>query len=467
MPPDLFESFKSALDRQALWVAPEAVLVAVSGGPDSVALLHLFGRMRAECKFPLSVAHLNHALRGEESDMDEAFVAELSLRYQVPFITQKLSPGQLGDAPEGMEAAARKVRYKFLRDTAGRIGAARVALGHTLDDQAETFLLRLLRGSGPRGLGGIHPALDGLFIRPLLESSRESVENYLRNSGERWREDSSNQDLSRTRNRIRHQLVPLLQSQYNPEIVSVLSRTTTVLREEDEYLDSVTRELARRLVRKEEQGVSLAIPAVRVMPPALRRRLLRSFLETATPPQSPPPDFETTSALEALVTEGRHQTTLTLGPGLEVRVLYADLVAMSTPAPLDEQASVPLPVPGEAAWPEMGVRLRAQQVSRMEAGNPESPFALGRAYLDADALPGPLAVRRRREGDRFRPLGAPGESKLKSFLINHKVPRPVRDRIPLVVAGDKIAWVVGYQIDDRFKVTPRTRRVLVLSKELP
>jgi tRNA(Ile)-lysidine synthase len=465
MPPDLFESFKLALDRQALWVPPEAVLVAVSGGPDSVALLHLFSRLRAEIGFPLTAAHLNHALRGVESDRDEAFVEELALRHQVPCITQRLSPGQLANAPEGIEAAARKARYEFLHGTARRIGAARVALGHTRNDQAETFLLRLLRGSGPRGLGGIHPSLNGLFIRPLLEASRESVENYLRSSGESWREDSSNQDLRRTRNRIRHHLLPLMQTQYNPEIFEVLARTTSVLRDEDEYLQSVTRELTRRLVRDEEPGLSLAIPAVRVLPPALRRRLLRSFLERAAP-LSPPPDFESTLALEAMVTEGRHQATMTVGPCLEIRVLYADLVAISKSAPM-ELTSVPLPVPGEASWPELGVRLRARQVSRTEAGNPETPSAMGRAFLDADALPGPLAVRHRREGDRFRPLGAAGESKLKSFLIDRKVPRPVRDRIPLVVAGDQIAWVVGYQIDDRFKVTPRTRRVLVLSKELP
>jgi tRNA(Ile)-lysidine synthase len=466
MPPDLFESFKSALERHALWVPPEAVLVAVSGGSDSVALLHLFGRLRAETPFPLSVAHLNHALRGKESDMDEAFVGELAARHQVPWFTRRLSPGQLGDAAEGMEAAARRARYDFLRETAGRIGAARVALGHTRDDQAETFLLRLLRGAGPRGLGGIYPSLHGVFIRPLLEISRESLQLHLRESGVSWREDSSNQDLARTRNRIRHQLLPWLQSQYNPEIDEVLSRTTGVLRDEEEYLDSVTRELARRLVREEEQGLSLAVPAVRVLPPALRRRLLRSFLERATGEPCPPPDFETTSALEALVREGRHQAAITIASGLEIRVVYSDLVALLRPAPVP-QASVPLPVPGEAALPELGLRLSARQVSLAEAGDPKRLRSAGRAFLDADALPGPLEVRRRREGDHFRPLGAPGESKLKAFLIDRKVPQPVRDRIPLVVAGDQIAWVVGYQIDDRFKVTKRTRRVLVLSKELP
>ena len=156
---------------------------------------------------------------------------------------------------------------------------------------------------------------------------------------------------------------------------------------------------------------------------------------------------------------------MTLRPDLEARVIYSDLLLLP-PQAAPEPDAVPLPVPGEAALPDLGVRLSARHMSPSEVGDPRITTIPGRALLDADALPGPLLVRRRRNGDLFRPLGAPGESKLKSYFIDHKVPRPVRDRIPLVVAGDKIAWVVGYQIDDRFKVTPRTRRVVVLSKEL-
>jgi len=461
---DLFESFKSALDRLALWKKGEAVLIAASGGPDSTGLLDLFARLQEESPFPLAVVHLNHGLRGDESDADERFVETLAKRHNLSFHVRRISRVELEGTTEGLEAAARKARYRFLRETARTTGSSRVALGHTREDQSETLLMRLLRGSGRRGLGGIHPCVDGIFIRPLLEVSRETVKAYLLRRGETWREDSSNQDLRRMRNRVRHRLMPLLRQEFNPEIDAVLARTATFFREEDEFLDTLTVDLARRLIRNEAQGFCLSIPALRVLPAALRRRLLRSFLEGASP-DSAPPDFETTAALETLVREGRHRAAVTLRPDLEARVIYSDLLLLP-PQAAPEPDAVPLPVPGEAALPDLGVRLSARQMSPSEVGDPRITTIPGRALLDADALPGPLLVRRRRNGDLFRPLGAPGESKLKSYFIDHKVPRPVRDRIPLVVAGDKIAWVVGYQIDDRFKVTPRTRRVVVLSKEL-
>jgi tRNA(Ile)-lysidine synthase len=256
----------------------------------------------------------------------------------------------------------------------------------------------------------------------------------------------------------------LLQSDYNPDIISTLARTADILREEDDYLDSLSGDLAHRLIHRESGGWSLAIPAVRVLPAALQRRLLRVFLDRAAP-DSPPQDYRTTRQLEALVEEGRHGTAVTLSPGLRVRVLYSDLTV--TPGAFEyKMERVPLPIPGEAALPDLGLKLRAQQADVTEAGNPKTDACGERAILDADVLPGPLMVRQRRKGDLFRPLGCPGEAKLKAFLIDRKVPRPERDRIPLVVSGGKIAWVVGYQIDDRFKVTPQTRHVLILSKEL-
>ena len=168
MPAEIYEAFKEALSGKSLWKAPESVLVAVSGGSDSIALLHLFARLREESPFPLGAAHLNHAARGSESDGDERFVAETAKRLEVPLHAAKLPAGSLQSQSEGWEAAARKARYQFLRETAAQIGASRVAMGHTKDDQAETVLMRLLRGSGRRGLGGIHPAVEGVFIRPLL-----------------------------------------------------------------------------------------------------------------------------------------------------------------------------------------------------------------------------------------------------------------------------------------------------------
>ena len=468
MSTDLFAAFKNTLSRRWMWRPGESVLAAVSGGPDSTCLLSLFVELREESPFPLAVAHLNHGLRNRESDADEAFAAELARRSGLPFHSRRLPKGHLSGTGVGLEAAARRVRYGFLEETARGIGAVRVAVGHTRDDQAETLLLRLLRGSGPRGLAGIYPIVEGLFIRPLLDITRQEVAAYLEDRGLPCRTDTTNRDPARTRNRIRHRLLPLIREEFNPEIDRTLARTAGILREEEAYLDGVTRDLAGRLLRRDEAGLYLSIPALRVLPAALRRRLLRKALEEATP--STPgvaPDYGLLEMIQELIEDGRHGAAVTLEPRLEARVIYADLALL--PGAREEaqrDAEVPLPVPGEATLPYLGVRLKAEQVAAARIGDPKSGAAPDRALLDADALPGPLVVRARRPGDAFRPLGSPGEAKLKFYLIDHKVPRPIRDRIPLVVSGSRIAWVVGYQIDDRFKVTPETRRVLVLSKEM-
>ncbi|HEV8375616.1 MAG TPA: tRNA lysidine(34) synthetase TilS, partial [Candidatus Polarisedimenticolia bacterium] len=262
---DLFESFKSTLDRHSLWNSGEAVLIAVSGGADSICLLDLFASLREREAFPLYVAHVNHGLRGDESDADEGFVAASAKRLGVPFYVKKLGPDELRSSPKGLEAAARKARFEFLTGIATQTGSSRIALGHTRDDQAETFLLRLLRGSGRRGLGGMHPRTEEVFIRPLLEISRPAVRSHLQARGILWREDSSNEDLGRTRNRVRHRLLPMLKEEFNPEIALGLARTASVFREENDYLDLVTRDLERRLLRVEEQGLSVGIPALRML----------------------------------------------------------------------------------------------------------------------------------------------------------------------------------------------------------
>jgi tRNA(Ile)-lysidine synthase len=250
------------------------VLVAVSGGADSVALLHVLRRLERRWELRLSAAHLNHGLRGAESDEDEAFVLRLGKELGVPVVSERWERPPAGN----LEQAARRARYAFLRRAAASAGATRIAVGHTRDDQAETVLLRILRGSGSLGLVGIHPVVDDLIVRPLIEISRAEIERYLTASGVPWRSDSSNSDLRYRRNRIRHELLPLLRDGYNPRIDEVLAREAAVARDTAGYLEEAARVAYEEMRRDAVGGVALDVPSLLRLHPALRREAVRLAL---------------------------------------------------------------------------------------------------------------------------------------------------------------------------------------------
>jgi tRNA(Ile)-lysidine synthase len=392
---------------------------------------------------------------------------------------------------------------RFLRETAASVGANRIALGHTMDDQAESLLLRLLRGSGTRGLGGTYPVLDGQFIRPLLGVRRSAVLAYLRRRHLSYRVDATNRDLAHARNRVRRRVIPLLEKQLNPAAVEVLARAADLLRDEETWLDALAGAAYRRAAITEPEGAVLAVPLLLEMPAALRRRVLRRAMQEvrghlrgltfrhvdqidALLGRPGIVSIDLPGGLRALQRAG--ELRLRVGPaGGAARVppdragrtaagagraahgvtSVADAAASgatsaSEGAGLEGCREAVCPIPGTVDIPGLGLTLRVRIVP------PEDPAAMpgpNRACLDADLLPGPLLVRPRRPGDRFVPLGGPGTRKVKSFLIDHKVPVDERGRIPLVLSEGRIAWVVGHRIDERFKVTPATRRVLVLEKE--
>jgi tRNA(Ile)-lysidine synthase len=484
--------FRDALARDRMVRRGERVLVAVSGGPDSTALLSLFVRAASNLGVTLHVAHLDHGWRAS-SARDAEFVRRLALRFGIPVTVGHVDPAawkrsRARRAPgerrqSSLEARARTLRQRFLRATAAQVGATRIALGHTLDDQAETLLLRLLRGSGARGLAGIHPVVDGLFIRPLLGARRADILSYLKTRRLTWRRDPTNRDLRLTRNRIRHRLLPLLEKSFNAAAVPTLARAATLMRDEDAWMEDLTRAAFERCVRpsgpasapgsadaasKGAASIVVALDAVTLeaMPVALQRRVVRLALRTVRghlrglgfrhveqallmARRSAPGGADLPGGLRLRRTASR----------LDVRRAEAGAATRGAAAICREALC---PVPGEVAVPDFGLRLKARW---LEAGDPLPEPGPDRALLDADRIEAPLLVRPRRPGDRFVPLGGPGTRRLKSFLIDRKVPVDARGRIPLVVSGERIAWVVGHRIDDRFKITPRTRRVLVLEKE--
>jgi tRNA(Ile)-lysidine synthase len=472
--------FRDALARDRMVRRGERVLVAVSGGPDSTALLSLFVSAAPDLGVSLHVAHLDHGWRAS-SARDAEFVRRLALRFGIPVTVGHVDPAAwkatstrrpAGERRQSsLEARARTLRQRFLTATADQVGATRIALGHTLDDQAETLLLRLLRGSGARGLAGIHPVVDGLFIRPLLGARRADILSYLKTRRLTWRRDPTNRDLRLTRNRIRHRLLPLLEKSFNAAAVPTLARAATLLRDEDAWMEGLARAALERCVgpsSASDAPKSVALDAVTLaaMPEALQRRVVRLALRTV---RGHLRGLGFRHVEQALLLARRSAPGGADLPGglrlrrtascLEVRRAEAGAAMRHAAASCREALC---PVPGEVAVPDFGLRLRARC---LEAGDPLPEPGPDRALLDADRIEAPLLVRPRRPGDRFVPLGGPGTRRLKSFLIDRKVPVDARGRIPLVVSGDRIAWVVGHRIDDRFKITPRTRRVLVLEKE--
>ncbi len=469
--------FRITIERHEMLRPGDLVLVAVSGGPDSTALLALLRGLAPEMRLDLHVAHLDHGWRGSGSAKDAEFVRRMALRYGLPVTVGRVQPSAWSGQDRkqsSREAKAREIRRNFLLETARQIGARRVALGHTRDDQAESFLLRLLRGSGARGLAGTFPVVDGILIRPLIELRRQDLVAYLRENRLRYRRDPTNRDISLTRNRIRHKLLPLLEKQFNPAVVDALAQAAELLRDEDAHLDGAAEAEYRARSSARGNGVAFRAAALLELPIALRRRVLRLALAAVHGDLRRIEMGHVEQSLR-LLEPPRGRRSVSLPDGLSRE---------SGPVPVAGDGSAPrealCPVPGEVPLLGFGFKLRATILPRENEGAPGgndlAPSGIlprpdlrqaGRdtAYLDADLLPDPLLIRPRRPGDRFVPLGAPGSRKVKAFLIDRKVPVDERGLIPLVLSGERIAWVVGHAIDDRFKVTEATRRILVLQKE--
>ncbi|MBC7106471.1 MAG: tRNA lysidine(34) synthetase TilS [Firmicutes bacterium] len=439
----------------------QLVLVAVSGGPDSVALLDILYTLREELGIGLAVAHFDHGLR-PDSAADAEFVRELGGRYG---LTVHVERGEvaLRRAAAGMspEEAARVARYEFLRRLAHQTGAQRVALGHHGDDQAETVLMNFLRGTGVAGLKGIPPVRDGLYVRPLLGLRRWEIEAYCAARGLAVRHDPSNRDPAFLRNRLRRELIPWLEERYNPGLVPALMRTAEVCRAEDEYLSERAAE-AYRAVRCGPEGgaVVLDLAGLDGLPLALARRVIRlAWREAAGPGR--PLEFEGVERLLAAA-RARHPAAVTLPGGLSARIARNLLVVGPAAPPVPPSFEYELRVPGITPVPELGLAVECDILPTP----PDLDYRQvppDQAFLDWDVLAGqPLSVRGRRPGDRFTPLGTGVPVRLKDFLLKQKVPRERRARLPLVATPAEIVWVGGVRPGEKVKVRPTTKRVLWL-----
>ena len=450
----------------------DRVAVAVSGGSDSVALAWLLRDLAARARWDVAgLIHVNHQLRGVESDADEAFCRDLASRLTWPVHIERVDvAGRVRARRESVETAARAERYAALDRGAVALGATTVATGHTQDDQAETVLLRLLRGAGSRGLSAIRPR-RGRYVRPLIDCRRSDLVSDLRDRGEAWRDDGSNLNLDVPRNRLRHTLMKTIASDW-PGGVPALARFAELSSADEAFLTRTAVEVMTALTLqgpggvqvKEAAGVhGLDIRGLNQLPLALARRVVRQVVEAA----GGVPAFQTVEAIRRLARADKSQGHLDF-EGLVVERSGAALRFFGpVPRRSDERTfAYSLTVPGEVQIHETGRVILASFTS-----GPSDSSGHGdgrtRAALQANALRLPLVVRSRRPGDRVRPFGAPGSRKLQDLLVDRKVPRDERDQVPLVVDADgRIVWVVGLTIADDCRVTaPESGMVILESKK--
>jgi tRNA(Ile)-lysidine synthase len=449
--------------KHALFSRGARVLVAVSGGPDSVALLRIMQTLARQDELAIAgIGHFNHQLRGADADADERFCRDLAARDRLPIVTGSADVAALArERRRSIEDAARVARYEFLDSAARQLDAEVVAVGHSLDDQAETFLLRLIRGAGARGLAGIRPRTRNV-VRPLLEIARAELRAYVAEHQLPFREDATNADVRIPRSRVRHQLIPALQ-EYSPGIAAILAREASLAREDEEYLQSRAIEVAGSIVLSNECSVEIDAAALRGLPPALASRVARLALEARAADR-----FIGSRHIERLLdlADAADGTSASLPGQVATRQGSRIVIGTAPDRPFSNSLRFPLSIPGEVAL--AGWTLSAEEIQ--DARGMEAPPArAGTALLPGDSVKGPLAVRTRRRGDWFRPLGMGGRGrKLQDFLVDRKVNRTERDRLPLVVdRDDRIVWVVGQSVAEDFRITrPQWGVILLKARRL-
>jgi len=459
----LIERFKRTIERYRLLDRGDRVVVGVSGGMDSMVLVHLLSVSREEYSLSLIVAHVNHGLRPEESLREAKLVERVAGDLGLPFEQIQFETREFQKRSKlSLQDAARRLRFHFFRELLTKYGAQKIALGHNADDQVETVLIRLLRGSGARGLKGMMPLREGRVIHPLLESWRTEIEDYAKFHHIPFLQDSSNLKSTYLRNRIRRHLIPLLEKDYQPNLKLLLQKTSHLIRDEDDFLEKEADKAYRQMIREEREGLSFSLATYREHHPVIRWRLILKVLQQMDSDQKAPEEGEPPST--AMIYDRLHGSEpcflLELPTGGYIERCYETVFLRKGKVEPTAPFEMDVASPGTTTLREVGKEVIIEVVDRRGSSFKPGECPPNVAFFDYQCLHFPLRMRNFRPGDRFQPLGVKGTQKLKEFFVDHKIPRHERPNVPLLISGEVIAWVAGYRIDERVRVTEKTEKVL-------
>ncbi len=459
--PKFLKGFESYCRNENLFASRDRIVVAVSGGMDSMVLLHCLHSLSTQYQMKLISAHLNHKLRGNEGDEDEDFVREHCLKLNVPFICAVKDAAEFARENKlSLEAAAREVRYDFLERTRVENQFDKIATGHHADDQAETVLFNLFRGSGWRGMRGILSKRDAI-VRPLLFASRSEIKKFAETTGIVFRQDASNASLDFKRNQIRHQLLPLIKKEMNPKISARLNDFGRIFREGDEYFRSMAEEALKQcLVDQSDSKFTLDIGRFCTYFTIIQKYILFHVLSEA----GFSPDVLSFRQLESileLIHKRRSGRWHALPDGWKIGVDHSGIVLVK--APISESVQRVVVIGQKISVPERNILFSCEYASLDGLRYAEDATV---EFVDGDKLAGAnCEIRSVREGDYFFPLGLGHRQKLSDFFINNKVPFMERSRVLVFTCQDDVVWVCGHRLDHRFRVTSKTRDVVRLKIE--
>lgn len=440
----------------------DRILVAVSGGPDSIALLHWLWKGREDLGIIISCAHYNHGLRGDESDDDERYVESICRMWSIPFLSEQAQLKELLKEGGNLQEIAREYRYRFLLRAAEKVGATKVALAHHGDDQVETVLMRLIRGTGSSGLSGIpykralSPGIE--IIRPFLDISKEEILKYLKLHRLEGRIDSSNLKTDYTRNRIRLELLPKLYS-YNPKVASSIQSLTRMLKEDEEYLEAQAKQMFTEHIELDARlQARVKLVSWRMFPLSLQRRIIKLICNYLTEREEEVPYIHIEAIREIFAGDTPRQWELPWG--LVAVARYGEGIIKKKAENRKRSFHYPILVPGSVWISELNAQFTCSVTSV-----PGVDDVSREVYFDYDCLKGNLILRSRKPGDRIWLEGLGGHKKVKDIFIDEKIPQEERERVPLLFAGEDLIWIPGIRKSSHGAVSSNTKRFLCCKYE--